>query len=303
MCAFQVLPDPPNGPIEIPSHKSSDPLVFPELTGGAPLRMFIRVVRLSKDGHLVGGPDPEFALSAANGALTPPLPKMSANAQTAPIISGNRVKVAEAGWVVEPLDTFLVTVDVSYTGSTPWALQITNRDDETRHFVAVVGDNDGPDDGARQPWLHAPPSLSFSARADVTGPLSRQLRIENRGTAPLTIESRGLTAPFEVLAPEPIEPNTIGYMTTICTPGEIDSATRTLTLISNDGAARASAGHNNVVAVTFNRTQDNEDGGDDPPPPPGCQVPGCGCRGVRSPLDHNNNCGRCHHGINMHYEN
>lgn len=214
--------------------------------------MTLRIIRLGTfDGSPVAGPDPTFWLSAGGPATpTSPLPGKAS------VLNQNDAIVASAGYAVETFDVYRVDITLQHPGSA-WTLQIENNESQQRRFTAVVA---GTDDEAKQPWINAPSTLMFNVPQGSTQLASGDVLVVNYGTGPLTIQPTGLADPFTVLPPEDITPNGSGHLVVQYDPTKAGSTQQSLAIDSNDEQAGTAAGHNHVIAISFQH--------DSPPPPP-----------------------------------
>jgi hypothetical protein len=247
---FDVYPALPDiGPIVVPAGGSSAQIPIKELVDVASGFMFIRVLKLRVDDTAVVSPDPTIRLMADSGD------PVDIPANTVGAIfnrpGGSGTEVADVRLLNTEGDVYGVRVKILHPGSS-WRIQIVNRDPTSAHgFVWVVADSDAE---AHQPWIDIAATLNFGAEPGQV--VTKVLRIDNRGTAPLEIrdpdgDDLGAGFVLEAVRPNPIHPNSTADAQITFTGPDIPgtSATR-YTVVSNDATARANTGHNQRVTLT-----------------------------------------------------
>ncbi|MBF9130112.1 hypothetical protein I0C86_14260 [Plantactinospora sp. S1510] len=292
---FRVFPTTPHPPLPLGAHCKSGAFDLPELAGGNPPTMYIRVKRL-REGPTSG--PPTFLLQAGAGPTVEVTrhPNVShIRADTSP----DSPDVATARFAQEPNDVYLLKVFVEVPGQS-WRLRVVNNDAEDREFIWVVADQE-PE--SRQPWLDTPHSVRLSATCGTT--VRTIVTVRNRGTGPLalTVGGTGTESHFTAtpLVPTVVPGDDGEVMIQFVapnTPGEIQDE---YVVVSSDAGATDAAGHNNHVALCATIVRPDSD--HDKPPDDEelstlpCDVPGCGCQNFESASARCRNCG---HDITSH---
>lgn len=256
--SFSVFPDASLGPLSLGPQQISAPLNFPELAGGAPPTVYLRIVMLGTDCQpppaLQG---PTFQLQAGTG--NPVEPTLDGDAlfiYDNP--QGTPPPVAQAQLFLQSENLYAINITIYSPGSN-WQLRIRNNDDAAREFTWVVADNETD---SAQPWLNLPQVLNFDG--DVGKVVSRSLDVPNLGTGKLTISLGGLDNPrFRIdLPPADIVPNRCGQLVISFSAPDLPGDTAGhYTASSNDMQATASAHHNKLIHLRAKTTQP-----DQPPP-------------------------------------
>ena len=189
MTAFQVLPTPPDAPLTVSTGERSAAMTFTEASLGSPPAITLRVVRLAADlGFPTDNPpeDPIFLLSTGGQAAAIP-----AQPSKLSITDQNGATAGTADYFAETFDIYRIVLTVQRPGSRTWALQIENTDKQPRSFTAVVA---GDDNGTRQPWIDAAPTLQFQSDGSSSAVLSGVIKVRqqrNGSVDDATHRSRG----------------------------------------------------------------------------------------------------------------
>ncbi|MEV5575324.1 hypothetical protein AB0L06_35245 [Spirillospora sp. NPDC052269] len=253
--SFSVFPDASLGPLSLGPQQISAPLDFPELAGGTPPTVYLRIVMLGPGCRPPdAGQGPTFQLRAGTGdPVEPALDGDALFVYDNP--QGNPPPVAQAQLFLQPENVYAINITV-YTPGSSWQLRIGNKDDTERTFTWVVADNEA--DSAR-PWLNLPQVLNFDG--DVGTVVTRSLDVPNLGTGKLTISLGGLDDPrFSIqFPPADIVPNHCGKMTIAFHSPDSEGRTAGLyTANSNDAQATESAHHNNLIHLQAKTTRPDQ---------------------------------------------
>jgi hypothetical protein len=243
--SFTVFPNVSNGPLSLGPGQISAPLSFPEMAGGTPPAVFLRIVMLGDECQPPDAPRPTFQLQAGEGVPVDLPDDRAVFVRDRPEPASEPVSSAQL--FIESEHVYAIMILIRHPGST-WQLRITNHDDAERKFTWVVADNE-PE--SAQPWLNLPQTLSFDGAPSQK--VTRSLDVRNLGTGFLTMSLGGLSNPstFQLdQIPTDIASNHCGKLIiTFNAPTSASTIEVLYTAISNDRDATASAHHNNRIRL------------------------------------------------------
>lgn len=243
--SFTVFPDASIGPLSLGPGQISAPLAFPEMAGGTPPEVILRIIMLGDGCDPPHAEPPTFTVRAGQGVPVEPPEGRMVFVRARPEDASD--PVAKTQLFIESEHVYAIRLRILHPGST-WQLRITNRDDAERKFTWVVADNE-PE--SAQPWLNLPQTLSFDGV--VSQDVTRSLDVRNLGTGPLTMSLGGLTtgSKFQLdQVPADVAPNHCGKLIiTFDAPSTAATTQELYTAISDDRHATDSAHHNNRIRL------------------------------------------------------
>jgi hypothetical protein len=250
---FQVYPIPQTAPLSVPASGASLLIPISELVGLDPVTnlntMFIRVVKIGGNCAPTGPPHPTFRLKANTGDAMP-VPTFPTTQPLYNLPGGAGVEVADATMEIEANDIYRIRLFILQPGSS-WQIQIVNTDPTSAHgFTWVVADNDAD---TRKPWIHLPATQAYDVLTTQAVPLS--IRVENRGTGPLTISDAVGFSPggnfVLTTVPPAISPNACDNLRmTFTGPAVPGTSSAVYLATSDDPTAQLGSEHNRRVSLS-----------------------------------------------------